>query len=334
MATYLQSTSEENLAICISSGRWGFAENRIGNWKPGDLMIAYVQRALAALFVVTDMPYYDDEISLWPDKLYPYRVSIRLQKLIPPDKRIPISNPDIRGVLFRYHTSGYGTSIVLAAKPLHDNAAQTLLSFIYNAPDWTIAESENEVVGAESVPVSKESTPANTKRIHFQMQYYLGHLGSALGYDIWIPISDRRRVLDISSINRLLSKLPSLPFDKQTLATIANIDVIWFGYQFPTHLFEVENTTNIQTGLVRMNDLIQTLPQLNVDMYICASKDRFEDVRNQVRRPTFNRDSFALKDRCRFISFERLSAFVIEYGEVLTDLKPIVVANRLAESLS
>lgn len=330
MSVYLQSTNDENLSICIDHGLWGAPENRLKGWCPGDRLIVYVNRALTALFTMTSEPFYD-ETQVWSDRLYPYRISIQLDRLVHPQHRISISQESIRNVLFKYHTSAYGTVIVLNARPLHDRAARLLLDYILNAPAWDEPADLTETPASHQDTTMPPEPPTDSPRIHYRMQHYLAELGSALGYSIWIPRGDRKRVERFGHVDNLFEILPNLPSidDEQTRGTISNIDVIWFRKLLPSHVFEVEDTTNIQSGLVRMNDLLRSIPQLNLSMYICARDDRFQDVRNQVARPTFTSETLSLKHHCRFIAFESLSGFMDTKKDLLSVLKPEVVDKYL-----
>ena len=53
--------------------------------------------------------------------------------------------------------------------------------------------------------------------------------------------------------------------------------------------FEVESTTSIYSGLLRMPDLVSMQPNLKIPLYLVAPDDRREKVFNEVNRPTFTR---------------------------------------------
>ena len=52
-----------------------------------------------------------------------------------------------------------------------------------------------------------------------------------------------------------MTALP-LNYDNATLKTIENIDVIWLQRRSIAHAFEIEHTTAIYSGLLRMADLL------------------------------------------------------------------------------
>ncbi len=68
---------------------------------------------------------------------------------------------------------------------------------------------------------------------------------------------DRNRVLlESPNIEKsLLDRLP-LNYDDVTLKTIEQIDVIWLRGRSIVRAFEVEHTTSIYSGILRMADLL------------------------------------------------------------------------------
>jgi hypothetical protein len=70
--------------------------------------------------------------------------------------------------------------------------------------------------------------------------------------------------------------------------------------------FEVEHTTSIYSGLLRLADLASLTPNLTFPLYIVAPEERLESVRRELRRPTFQ--LLELHRRCGFFSDEALFA--------------------------
>jgi hypothetical protein len=345
MSVYLQSTTEENLYLCIINGLWGSNTNRLSHWAPSDRMIVYVERELAALFTITGSQF-QDEMPIWPGDAYPYRVNIQLEKIIHPDDRYSISNLDTREALFEHHTSAYGVVLVLGAKPLDEEPAELLLRYIQEAPAWEDFDASHELqllreqqaeheeaVVEEIVQARPEEPDEDLDYSHTRIQYYLATLGQSLGFDIWVPKNDQgRRYNDVSLGSVSLEELPSLPFNDYVIRIVKNIDVIWLSNGNPVHLFEVERTTSIYSGLLRMSDLVTLIPMINIQMYICASRERKAKVAAEVTRPTFDREPLRLADRCRFISFEGLVEFIEARSDILTHLR-MSIMNELSEPI-
>jgi len=96
---------------------------------------------------------------------------------------------------------------------------------------------------------------------HSQVQTLLSVIGTAKGYDIWIPQNDRGK-LDQSLIGAT-SYRDKLPSTLDTISEVAEeIDVVWLqkGSNQVRSLFEVEHTTPIYTALLRFNDVHLAAP--------------------------------------------------------------------------
>jgi hypothetical protein len=72
--------------------------------------------------------------------------------------------------------------------------------------------------------------------------------------------------------------------------------------------FEVEATTSIYSGLLRMSDLVALQPNTTIDLYIVAPDERRRKVRNEILRPTFESFEPPLRTRCRYLSVSSLDA--------------------------
>jgi hypothetical protein len=118
--------------------------------------------------------------------------------------------------------------------------------------------------------------PKEIKEItsHSEAEFILLKLGQILGYDTYSP--DRNKDAYGQKLEDLIS-LDAIPqfTTPSLLDTIKNIDVIWSEDEFPVCCFEVEHTTGVTTGLLR---LYQT-SQLNTKLFVIAPPDvlrRFE----------------------------------------------------------
>lgn len=156
------------------------------------------------------------------------------------------------------------------------------------------------------------------------MQWLLLRLGNDMGLDVWVARNDRGRSFDgnkFSDLARLKNDLP-LQFDEATNRTIELIDVLWLKGNAIVAAFEIESTTSIYSGLLRLSDLISMQPNLNIPLYLVAPDDRREKVLSEINRPTFSRLSPPLNEVCRFISFSSLRSSIARVASVLRHLKP------------
>jgi hypothetical protein len=146
-----------------------------------------------------------------------------------------------------------------------------------------------------------------------KMQANVAQLGTILGFNIWVPPSDRGRVSDALPVqyrNKLITTLP-LNYDTATLKTIENIDVIWLERRSIAHAFEVEHTTAIYSGLLRMADLLALQPRIQISLHIVAPASRREQVRREIARPVFSvLEGGAMAERCSFLSYDALEGIL------------------------
>ncbi|MEZ4674336.1 MAG: hypothetical protein R2932_08850 [Caldilineaceae bacterium] len=108
-----------------------------------------------------------------------------------------------------------------------------------------------------------EAVPTKQLEIResFQIQALLAHIGSQMGLNIWMPRNDRTAVMtEWKSNNEKLLELLPLNYDEATLKTIEQIDVIWLKGRSIVRAFEVEHTTSIYSGILRMADLLALQP--------------------------------------------------------------------------
>jgi hypothetical protein len=127
-----------------------------------------------------------------------------------------------------------------------------------------------------------------------------------MGFRIWVPRSDRQKVLSQMPSETPAAFLDVLPlnYDDVTLKTIEQIDVIWMKNRSMVRAFEVEHTTAVYSGLLRMADLLALQPNMNIRLHIVAPDDKRDKVRREIRRPVFSLlDRGPLYEMCSFIPY-------------------------------
>jgi len=85
-----------------------------------------------------------------------------------------------------------------------------------------------------------------------------------------------------------LCGLPDLGVAEDVAATIDLIDVLWFekGTSRVVCGFEVEKSTSIYSGLLRLADLALALPGHSIRMFLVAPDQREREVLAQLTRPS------------------------------------------------
>lgn len=165
-------------------------------------------------------------------------------------------------------------------------------------------------------------------RTHTEIQGWMRDLGRALGYDVWIAANDRSRMfgggrLGDGCLESLPASLASLPAAEM----IRLIDVLWLdGTGRVVAAFEVEHSTSIYSGIVRMLDLAFGAVEHDVrGLFLIAPDDREEEVRAQLRRPAFRQIADL---RVRYLPYSQLEKNREAMARFGSGLKPIEAIAR------
>lgn len=149
-------------------------------------------------------------------------------------------------------------------------------------------------------------TPAESS-VHTRVQWQLARLGSALNCQVWIASNDHSRTHNGQRLGALsVAALPNLGMDDDTRQIIGLIDVIWLHGKKVVAAFEIESTTSIFSGILRMSDLLAVSPNISFPLYLVVPEERAPAVRRQLCRETFK--ALELPERCRYFTFEALQA--------------------------
>lgn len=136
------------------------------------------------------------------------------------------------------------------------------------------------------------------------MQAKLVLVGSYLGYRTYVPAPDKNKQTVFGVLGDLCTEkeIPEGSIPGLSLNTIKFVDVIWFDEEgYPTHAFEVEHTTDITKGLLRLYQV----HKLRIKMFIISeeiNKNRFE---REVAKSPF----VQIKNEFVFKNYDELDEF-------------------------
>lgn len=195
--------------------------------------------------------------------------------------------------------------------------ARTISVFVYSTylkSEWKMILTVPTPQGQIGVTVPQTQDDENEEifksgRESIEVQALLAKIGADMGMKIWVPKSDRKAVMKHwkPDSKELLDSLP-LSFDETVIRTIENIDVLWFRNRTIMHAFEVEHTTSIYSGILRMADLVALLPNLQVNLHIVAPSERREKVLEEINRPVFALiEGGNLANFCTYLSYDSVT---------------------------
>lgn len=146
----------------------------------------------------------------------------------------------------------------------------------------------------ERIPIDKSISE------HLEIQWKLINLGIKAGSKIWIPQNDQSKIRSRYQFTEFEENF-SAGLDVPT-KYVDNIDVIWKHEFRIDGAFEIENTTEIYSGLLRFSDLKIIAPNSTYPLFIVAPGARKNKVIEQLKRPTFK--SFEFENKVKFLPFE------------------------------
>ena len=169
-------------------------------------------------------------------------------------------------------------------------------------------------------------------RTHTEVQGWLRDLGHALGFNVWIASNDVGRSYSGGRLgDGCLSALPAAVAGGAGADAVRLIDVLWLERDSGkvAGAFEVEHTTSIYSGIVRLLDLaLGTAQEAAQGLFLVAPDSREEDVRAQLARPAFSRVADL---RVRFLPYgelERHRETMARFGQ---GMRPVeAVAKELS----
>lgn len=130
--------------------------------------------------------------------------------------------------------------------------------------------------------------------LHTEMQHHLIKIGSSLGYDVICAQNDKSKSFGGSNFSFLcIKEFPFVEINMDTLNTIKLIDILWFqkGTNKIIGAFEVEKSTSIYSGILRLTDLAYSIADGDEVLYIIIPDSREKDIRMQLLRPSIKNNN-------------------------------------------
>jgi hypothetical protein len=341
----------------------GFREprrNYLKRIKTGDILLCYltgVMRWVGALRVIGPS---NDSRKIWSEAEFPIRFDVEPVIVLDPEEGIPMDSFEgklafysessdrgkfqgfLRGSPNQFKKDSDGTLIWEALQKAKQNPIrlpvdEKKLNKVYRAETKAGGKKVTATVSVpekESVIVDELAHATPEASIHTHIQYLLLWLGGQMGLSTWVARNDRSRTYKGKALGELPGIIDKLPtqFNEVTNRTIELIDVLWLRSNSIIAAFEVESTTSVYSGLLRMSDLLALQPNLNINLFLVAPDDRRNKVEQEILRPTFALREKPLNKLCGFVAFSKLieKVQIIENHGLAGSLKPDFI-EQMAE---
>ncbi len=315
--------------------------NTVSKIQQGDILLCYmtgVMRWVGALEVLGPS---DDKRHIWSVADFPVRLTVRPLVMLDAENGVPMEHLEGRVEFYEFPADrgkfkGFlrgsprvfkrpkdGDLLVemlrgaeknpvarpvdpakLARKPLFKvqrKKGRKAIEALVSIPEREDIEGDTKTADGES------STASSTQ--HVEIQYRLLRLGSDMGFNVWVARNDRGKTYNgetLGNMSRMVEALPT-QFNEATNKTIELIDVLWLKGNSIVAAFELECTTAIYSGLLRMSDLLALQPNLNIKLYIVAPDERRDKIEREIMRPTFNLREKPLSEICGFLPISDLT---------------------------
>jgi predicted RNA-binding protein len=319
-------------AMGFRASRWPSVQ-RI---REGDYLLCYmvgISRWVGILEAVSRG--YQDETPIWSSDPFPSRVKVRIVVALTPETGVPVvdmrdelsvfrnlQNPNrwsgaFRGSPLKWPTTD-GQAVVRAVTEAQKDPHVRPVNKAKLGYRPKLQETPSgDVTFPESVQDEDTLGDAKQETEHTEIQYKLLRLGSDMKYDVWVARNDKGKAWRgraFSDIPRLKRELPIL-FEKESQDRVERIDVLWLRGSAIVAAFEIESTTAIYSGLLRMADLLVLQPNLRIPFFVVAPDERRDNVMREVQRPTFRRLPTPMWQVCRYLSFSDLRDGIKSLGE-------------------
>jgi hypothetical protein len=342
----------------------GFRETRaktVQKIEAGDFLLCYMT-GLSRFFAVqevTGKPYKDGS-PIWKELTFPHRVPVRNRLVLEPQYAVPVKTLKEYLSYFQNMKSPHAWTGAFRGSPqeIKLNNATVIVQALEDAQqnpverEIDVRKLERKVPvfetksGAVSIPDNDEDIEViddedfisgDTSTTHQEIQWLLLYLGEKMGLDLWVAANDKNKDYKgnrFQTLSRLRKELP-IQFDAATNRTIELIDVLWLQDNRIVAAFEIEHTTSVYSGLLRMADLITMQPNINISLYIVAPDERYEKVKKEINRPIFSKAlKQPLPEICHYIPYSSLKLKIrqAEDGGFLRYLRPDFL-DEIAESV-
>lgn len=206
----------------------------------------------------------------------------------------------------------------------------------YPAPPLKGDETAIQIWEADLMRVREEAAKSNkllaaaqeSDHTHTEIQGWLRDLGFGVGYNVWVAANDRNRLYKGGKLSDGCIEALPMAATAPGAEAVRLIDVLWLdrGSGRIVAAYEVEHTTSIYSGIVRLLDLALGSDAHALEgLFLVAPDEREKEVSIQLQRPAFSRVADL---KVRYLPYGELKAnrdSIIRFGQ---GMKPIQAISR------
>lgn len=139
---------------------------------------------------------------------------------------------------------------------------------------------------------------------HDEIQWRLVRLGNKSQFDVWVPAADQNKEYEGNKFRDFV--IPEFHEALDIPSYVKNIDTVWKLGLSVKAAFEIEHSTSIYSGILRLSDLRALAPNSNYPLLIVSDNKRKQKVFEQLKRPTFTNKYLRLDKVIRFLSYNKV----------------------------
>lgn len=199
---------------------------------------------------------------------------------------------------------------------LHRDLQEILNEIAYkgnhNTNKWFLKTGEQMKIDFGTEILKKLVKIKSSSGSHSETIFRLIQIGKFLNFKCWI--GKREQSIDeyqgIKFADLSISDLPVQCTDEHLEKSISQIDVIWFDkMNNPRYAFEVEESTNIMTGLERFMNLLKHDHTVSNKLFIIAPKSRKRKLYDVFKKSTYVGTPLYLENKVKLLFKEELYKF-------------------------
>ncbi len=295
--------------------------------KVGDIIFAYVTgiSRYVAIMEVTGAPFKDDSIF---GEGYPCCAPVKILLQLDLEHAVPVKQLQELSI-FQTEGSNKSWPVHFRRSPVKEKEkdAQIIMRALENAAQnpvvrpidpkklyrkvYRTAEDVSvSIPEDENGDVEETASPESERTLsHTDIQGILLTMGQAMGLGLWVANNDKNKSFEGQHFSTFTNLRKEFPFryDIASQRTIELIDVIWFEGNSICAAFEIEHTSSIYSGILRMADLMTMQPNIDIPLYIVAPDERQEKIVREINRPIFKQAlRKPLAQICRYIPYSKL----------------------------